>query len=270
MSTYQLPSPASQALTITKYELLMYLRGKKILGIVAIIVAVSALFIGLSEYLETQGPQTIQFDLASPISFVFFLIVVVAVFFGSSSISSEFNQKTGQILFSNPVSRTSIWFGKFIAAEITAFSVITLYYSIIISYTAISSEVPIEILTSLLFSFVSATMIMSIAFLISSIFRGQTGTAILIFALFIIVFPMVDGFMAMIGGEKPWFMPTFSSGIIKHILTVPYPTDENIMNVPFFANSFVPKIVDSLGVMVSYIVGCSALSILIFKRKEMN
>jgi len=184
MSTYQIPSPASQALTITKYELLMYLRGKKILGIVAITVAVSALFIGLFEYLETQGPQTIQFDLSSPISFVFFLIVITAAFFGSSSISSEFNQKTGQILFSNPISRTSIWFGKFIAAEIITFSVISLYYSIIVSYAVISYDAPIEIIPSLLFSFASATMIMSIAFLISSIFNGQTGAVVLIFALY--------------------------------------------------------------------------------------
>ena len=270
MSTYQIPSPVSQALTVSKYELLMYLRGKKILGIVVFTVAVSALFIGLFEYLGNQGPQSLQFDLSSPISFVFFLIVITTAFFGGSSISSEFNQKTGQILFSNPVSRTSIWFGKFIAAEIVAFSVISLYYFIITSYAAISHEAPIQLVPSLLFSFASATMIMSIAFLISSILRGQTGPAVLIFTLFIILFPITDGFMTMLIGEKPWFTPTFLSGIIKHVLTVPYPADENTMSIPFFANSFVPKIEESLGVMASYIITCSALSILIFKRKELT
>ena len=269
MPTYQIPSPVNQALIISRYELLIHLRSKKILGIIAITVVFSVLFIGLFENLGAQGLQILGFDLALPISFVSFLIVIVAAFFGSSSISSEFNQNTGYVLFSNPVSRTSIWFGKFIATEIIAFSVIVLYYSIIVSYVAMSHEIPIQIIISLLFSFISSTMIMSIAFLISSIFRGQTSSAILVFALFIIIFPMIDGIMVMINGEKPWFTPTFSSGIIKYVLTVPYPIDGNMINIPFFTNSFVPKIIDSLGVMVSYIVTCVVLSVLIFKRKEL-
>jgi len=269
MSTYHIPSTANQALIVSRYELLMYLRCKKILGIVTITVAVSALFIGFFEYVGMQGPQIMPFELASPISFAFFLIVIIAAFFGSNNISSEFNQKTGQVLFSNPISRTSIWVGKFIAAEIIAFSIITLYYSIIVSYAAISYDVPIQILSSLLFSFASATMIMSIVFLISTILNGQTGSTVLVFALFIIAFPIFDGFMMMMSSDIPWFTPTFSSGIIKHVLTVPYPTNENMMNIPFFTTS-VPEITNSLGVMASYIVTCSALSILIFKRKELT
>jgi len=267
VSTHQIPSSTSQMLIISRYELLMYLRSKKILGIVAMTVAVSALFIGMYEYLGTQLPQTLEFDLASPMSFVFFLIVITAAFF-SSSVSSEFNHKTGYLLFANPVSRTSIWFGKFIAAEIIVFSIIVLYYSIIVLYAAISYDVPVQIISSLLFSFVSATMIMSFAFLINSIFRGQTGSTVLIFALFIILFPIMDNFMMLIGGDTPWFSPTFSSGIIKHVLTVPYPNTDSVVSIPFFAPS-IPKISDSLGVMASYFITCTTLSILIFKRKEM-
>ena len=111
MSIYKIPSQVNQSFTISKYELLMYLRGKKILGMIIITVAIAGLFIGFSEYFGKQSQQTLEFELASPISFVYFLIVIMAAIFGSSSISSEFNQKTGQILFSNPVSRTSIWAG---------------------------------------------------------------------------------------------------------------------------------------------------------------
>ena len=270
MPTYKIPSQINQSFTVSKYELLMNLRGKKIFGMIAITVAIAGLNIGFSEYFGKQGPQALEFDLASPISFVYFLIVIIAVIFGSSSISSEFNQKTGQILFSNPVSRTSIWVGKFFAAEIIAFSIIALYYSMIVSYASISNEVPIQVLTSLLFSFVSATMLISIAFFTSSIFRGQTGAAVVIFALFVIVFPMTDNFTILLNQQEPWFMPTFSSGIITHVLTVPYPSDDNLTNMPFFVMAFIPKIETSLGVMASYIVVSSALSIFIFKRKELS
>ena len=268
MSTYKIPSSASQALTISRYELLLYLRSKKILGIVAITIMVAVGFIVSYEFLGALGTEALGFDIASPISFVFFLITIIAAFFGSNSIMTEFNQRTGQLLFSNPVTRTSIWFGKFIASIVIAFSVIALYYSIIVSYAAISHEVPIQILSSLLFSFVSTTMIMSFAFLISSIFRGQTGAAALVFALFIIVFPMVDGVMALLSDERPWFTPTFSSGIITHVLT--NFTDQNTMSNSFFGTSLVPKIADSLGIMISYIVASSALSIFIFKRRDVG
>jgi len=270
MSEYQIPTSANQVLIVSKYELLMFLRGKKIFAMIGITVAISALFIGVFQYLQEQGPRSLEFDLASPISFVFFLIVIIAAFFGSSSISSEFNQKTGHVLFSNPVSRTSVWFGKFIAAQIVSFSVISLYYSIMVAYAGIVHEVPVEILASLGFSFVSSTMIMSIAFLASSIFRGHAGAIILVFALFIIVFPAADGFMTLMLADKPWYTPTFASGIIKHILTIPYPADEETPAIPFFANSSVPNIAHSLGVMISYIVVSSALSILILKRRELT
>jgi len=66
---------------------------------------------------------------------------------------------------------------------------------------------------------------MSMAFLISSIFRGPTGAAILVFFLFIMIFPIIDQLLIGVVEIKPWFTPTFSSKIVDNVLITPYPSD---------------------------------------------
>lgn len=263
-----IPSHSTQILTISRYELLMYLRGKKIFVMCGMVVAVAALYIAASEFFESME-RPFLFELSAPISFVFYLGVILAAFFGGTSIQSEFHNKTAHLFFTNPVSRTSIWLGKFIAAEIISFAIILLYYTIITSYAAASSyDVPVEVIGSVLFSFVSITMIMSITFLISSLLKGSTGIVMLVFALFIIVFPAVDGASVLFSDFKPWFTPSFSSGIIQQSLTVPYPTEDNTMNNPFFGNRYIPLINQSLLVMISYSIISGVLSIFILRRRE--
>lgn len=131
---------------------------------------------------------------------------------------------------------------------------------------------PEEIFHSLGFSFVSMTAIMSIAFLISSLFRGPTGAAVLVFFLFILILPIIDQVLIGIADIKPWFTPTFSSKIIDNILIVPYPSDLALGDSPrgpFDVHRFVPYVEESLLVLGSYILVASLVSIYVFKKREM-
>ena len=193
MSTIQLPSHISQALTVCRYELLKFLRGKKILGILAITIVIAIPVMIMPEVADTQYPPNIEEFLSLPLSLAFFLIVLSALFFGGDSLITEFHQRTGYSLFTNPVSRISIWGGKFLAAELVSFLFIGLYYGIIsLGAFVIYDQMKYEMLSSLGISLVVLTMIMSLAFLISSSLRGPTGAAILIFFLFIVILPMFD------------------------------------------------------------------------------
>ena len=111
-------------------------------------------------------------------------------------------------------------------------------------------------------------MIMSITFLISSLLKGSTGIVMLVFALFIIVFPTVDGSLVLFSDFKPWFTPSFSSGIIQQSLIVPYPIEDHTMNNPFFGKMYIPLIDQSLLVMISYSLVCGILSVFILRRRE--
>lgn len=267
------PSQLHQSLTICKYELLIHFRKKKIFAILGIVVGVSILFMVMLGFMESSPFLTDNFVVATPLSFSPFLIILLASIFGSDSIVTEFKNKTGNTLFPNPVSRNSIWFGKFLSSETISVGMIALYYIIIIVLAAsLSYEIGSEVIISMVFSFVSLTMIMSIAFLISSAFRGVTGATVLVFFLFIIILPIVDQVLGNVIQIKPWFTPTFAYGIIQHSLTVPYPTESAgiFMFEQFGTQVFIPEILPSLMIMAAYTVVAAISSILIFRRREMK
>lgn len=277
----ELPGHASQIVTVGRYELLKFLRGRKIIGIIGVTVAITSLFIFVPPLAGSNYPATPTSFLTLPLNFVTFLAVIAATFFGSDAIVAEFQQRTGYALFPNPVSRVSVWLGKFLAAVATSLSVVAIYYGIIAGAAfIIYGNVPLEFALSLLFAFIYTTMAISVAFLVSSLFKGVTGSTILIFFLFIMILPISDTMLTNIAEIKPWFSPTFSSGIVTNILTVPYPTDApsapppggggGMGGGPFAFQRYIPQVAESLGVMLTYILAASILSILILKRREMT
>lgn len=273
MSNLEVPNQFKQICTIVKYELIKYIRGKKIHAIFGLSIFVSLLIVLTPVIFEIPLSETVVSYLQSPLNFIFYFIVIAVAFFGSNALVSEFHDKTGYTLFPNPISRTTIWFGKFIGAEIMSFSVIGVYFGVI-SFSALYNyeKLPFELLLSLLFSFIVTTAIMSIAFLISASFRSPTGAVVTVFLLFILVFPIIDQIVMTFAEIKPWFSPTFSSSIIQNILTVPYPTDVipgELPRGPFDFEQFVPYVDESLVMFTVYILGCSILSIFIFRMREM-
>ena len=274
MSQIQVPNNFSQILTICRYELLMGIQGKKIPGILAITIGVAIALLVVPEILGGGESESVSQYLMPKIGFGFFLLIITAALFGSSSLVTEFHERTGYSLFPNPVSKTTIWFGKFLAAEILGLGVISIFYGII-SIGAYSkfNKIPLETLESFLFSFVVLTMLMSLSFLISSFSRGPTGAVVIVFLLFMLVFPIVDQFVMNLAEIKPWFSPTFMKGIVENVMTVPYPLDlipGEFPRGPFDFQRFVPYIEESLLVMFVYIVTFSVASIYIFKQREMK
>lgn len=273
MSQIQIPNQFSQMFTICSYELLKSLRGKKILGILSISVGISLGLLLVPEITGFDAPHSVNEFFAIPLSFVFFVLVITVAFFASSSIVSEFHERTGYSLFPNPVTRETIWFGKFLATEILSFVVIGVYFGIISLGALVTyGELPSVLGQSLVFSFLVVTMLASISFFISAFSRGPTGAAVLVFLLFILVLPMVDQLVMNFGEEKPWFTPTFVRGIIENVMLEPYPLDLEPGEYPRGPNDFhrfVPYIDDSIMVMISYIIIFSLASIFLFKRREL-
>jgi len=273
MSQIQIPNKLSQMLTICRYELLKSLRGKKILGILSIAVGVSLLLVLVPEITGIDPPNSVREFFEIPLGFIFFILVITVALFASSSIISEFHERTGYSLFINPVTKETIWFGKFLATEIISFAVIGIFYGIIsIRAALIYDDLPNEVAQSFVFSLVVVTMLTSISFFISSFSRGPTSAAVIVFLLFMLILPMIDQFVMSFGEVKPWFSPTFARGIVENVMIVPYPIDlepGELPKGPFDFHRFVPYIDDSLMVMISFIVIFSLASIYLFKKREM-
>ena len=270
MSQIKTPSHFSQVLTVSKYEFLKFLKGKKIYGMIIFAFAIPVLLVSLPQILGGDYPDSANVFVSSQMSFLVIVIVISASFFGSSSIVSEFHDRTAYSLLPNPVNRESIWLGKFFAALIVSFMISSVFYKIIALGTWIEYEyVPTEIFSSWGLSFAVVLMITSISFLFSSVLKGPTGASVAVFILFILVFPMIEGIIITFDENKPWWMPSFISKITEFSMFTPYPSDiepGHLPRGPFDQNRFVAYVDQSLLMIAVYTISTGVSSIIIFKK----
>ncbi len=113
-------------------------------------------------------------------------------------------------------------------------------------------------------------MLMCFAFALSSAFGRTNGASVLMFAVFVIVLPMTDGYMMAIAEQKPWFSPSFASGIIKHSLNPTGQDEFSFQNneLGMFFNYHLPDTAQSLYVMGGYAVLAGLLSVFLLKRRQ--
>jgi ABC-type transport system involved in multi-copper enzyme maturation permease subunit len=192
------------------------------------------------------------------------LLIITAALVGSDALLVEFHEKTGYSLFPNPVSRTAIWFGKFIAAEIIIFIVIGIYFGVTSVATLLRfGDLPSSLwLAPMLFSLALGTLVMSLAFLWSAVFKGPLAATItVLFSL--VALPIVDVILASYQIEH-WFMPyTAASNVLSSLalLDRDFLLGENALRtIPVVASGFI---------VAAYIAGFSAASIYLFKLRDM-
>jgi ABC-type transport system involved in multi-copper enzyme maturation permease subunit len=258
----RLPRQDAQVRVICGHELQKFLRSKRVIGVMAVAVLASiAVVYFISNNLD---PEAIAGLLGFSLVLAPVLLVITAALVGSDALLVEFHEKTGYSLFANPVSRTAIWFGKFFAAEIIIFIVIGIYFGVISAAALIKfGDVPSSILLApMLFSLVLGTLVMSLAFLWSAVFKGPLASTITV--LFSLVpLPIVDTILASQQIET-WYMPYSAVNNVIRVLALLdrdlLVGDSTVMAVP---------VTVSLLVVVAYIVGFSVVSIYLFKRRDM-
>jgi len=208
------------------------------------------------------------------LGFTGILVLLCVTLFGADALVSEFQHKTGFVIFPNPVKRLVIGLGKFAASIITSVIVIALYYGLIALFVGgIYKTINIDFWYSFLLALLYLAAAMGFAYLIGAFMRSTLASILLTFILFLFVFPLIEGVGALVG-FKPWFFITFAGGTISYIMDVPYPTD-SVLEFPAGAGqtmtiySYYPEIALSIAVMVAYLVICLVLALIRFNRKEM-
>jgi ABC-2 type transport system permease protein len=112
------PTSLTQVGIVMKYTLLDYLRSRRFFIMLIITALISVLLTVLVGYYRPES------FLASELTFysgwwgnsVTFVVILSAIFFGGDAISGEFQNKTGYFGVPNPIRRSSIYVGKWLAA----------------------------------------------------------------------------------------------------------------------------------------------------------
>ena len=272
------PTSARQIATVTKYELLKYLHGRRLLAIVLLTIIVSAIFLIVPPAIGSQYPKDPKEFTINILSFLSILSILSATFFGADAIVSEYESKTGYFLFPNPIRKTAIFLGKFIASALVSVGAIGLYYVIaVVSVRFIDGSIPANTGLSFAYSLVYLFTILAIAYLFSAVMRSSVYSLVLTFFTFFLILPLIDA-VGSYTKFKPWFSITFANGIARYVFDNPYPTDQIYTSSgpgglttglqTYSLAQYYPEIRLSLIVMAVYFIVAFALSIFLTRRRE--
>src|SRR5580700_686435 len=117
------PNSISQVGVTIKYTFLDYLRSRRFAILLGIMLLISAILTGVVAYYRPAS-----FVSSGALSFysgwwgmsATFIVILSGIFFGGDAISGEFQNKTGYFTIPNPIRRSSVYVGKWIAAFIAA------------------------------------------------------------------------------------------------------------------------------------------------------
>jgi len=295
---------------VTRYELLKQFRRKRFYGVLTITIIALVLTIGLYKGLNLPGrmqqtiidqrlenirgqlPENMLEEMRenileeleqkgirdSPEFFAVWatsmgtLAILGAVFFGGDAIASEFEHKTGYILFPNPVKRITLVVGKYLACFIATGVILIIAY--LISAGALLGfygQVPVGILGSLAIALMLACCVISMAFAFSSVLKGGMGATIATLLAFMMISPIISMALSY-AGYNPWFMPDRGADAVAATYGVSFEdVTVGMMGGGMFGGmaqaSQNPTL--SFFVMLVYAVILFGISIWMAKRREM-
>jgi ABC-2 type transport system permease protein len=266
-----MPPDVEQYVTVTRYELLGHLRKKRIWVVFIILFLIFFLVLLIFPAAGRDYPSTFEGYSQIYLGFVSILILLCATFFGSDSLVGEFQQKTGFVLFPNPVKRLTVFLGKFSASLIASVLVISVYYGLIVVFIGgMYMTVTVELAYSLLLAVLYLSAALGVAYAISAIMKGTIGSTVLTFILFLFVLPIVGAALGM-AEVDPWFLVTQSGDTVTYVMEPGYQTGKfcgQQGNQTFCF--FVPELGTSVTVMTGYFIAFSTLGFLVFRRREMT
>lgn len=265
---------------VTRYNFLNYFRARRFYVMLAIILIISGLLTVLIGYYRPPGfvgGNALGFYGAGWGSFVNFVVVLSAAFFGGDAISGEFQNRTGYFLVPNPIRRSSIYIGKWLAA-LGASTIILAIFALIVLANGLfyfPGTIPVQYAESVGFAWFYLIAALSLTFAFSSLFKSSAISILMSVILLLFVFTVIDEVASLVAGIEPWFSIIYGSGIVSNVLTVPYPT--HVTTGPFGGpggsgrftiTTFNATIPEGLAILGIYFIVMAILGLWLFERKE--
>ena len=271
----RLPSDLNQVITVARYDLLKHLRSKRLLGLLVLEAVLLGLMFIVPILLDQPTAENPADHISSYIQWVNILVVLGATMFAGDAIVSEFQNRTGYLLFPNPVKRSVIFAGKYLSTMLIVLLMLVSYYGVAALLTLIMTGGSSELwVYSMLFAMCYGAAAAAFGFLISSLFKGSTGSLVLTFFALLMIIPMVSALLTL-GNIEPFFLLTYSAGAITALMQTPYPQNYSPPLPPMGGGEqmtywyYFPDVGVALAVLAAYVVICLLLGFFLFKRREM-
>jgi ABC-2 type transport system permease protein len=272
------PGSLTQTGITLKYTFLDYFRSRRFYILLSITLLISALLTVLVGYYRPAS------FLSSDLSFysswwgnsVTYIVILSGIFFGGDAISGEFQNKTGYFIIPNPVRRSSVYIGKWLAAFIASSVILMLFTAITLSNGLyyFGLNIPYQFFESVLFAWFYLAGVMGFTFFFSSLFKSGSYSILVTAILFLFAFTLVQTLVSSLVQIEPWFLVTYGAEIIGNVLKSPYPAHVSTASFgPGGGTTFTvynATIPEGLAIIAVYCVATAVLGLILFERKEFN
>lgn len=285
-----IPSSMTQVAVMMRYTFRDYLRSRRFAILLVIMVAIGGgltialAYFGIGSFTAngTIPPSSTAASLGFYSGFWGFagdLAVIAGIFFGGDAISGEFQNKTGYFMIPNPIRRSSVYIGKWLAALTAATIALIVYTAFCIGNGVYYGfGIPTQFAESFGFMWFYLLAVMGFTFFFSSLFKSSSYSFLVTFLIFFFAFGIIDLLVTDLAHIEPWFLLTYGAGIITDVLMSPYPAHATTAsgvfarggaNAPTFL-TYNPTIPEGLAIIAIYFIVTAALGLLLFERKEFN
>lgn len=276
VSSNMVPSSLTQVGITMKYTFLDYFRSRRFFILLTIALLISVLLTFVVGYYRPAS------FLTSDLSFysgwwgnsATYVIVLSGIFFGGDAISGEFQNKTGYFGLPNPIRRSSVYIGKWLAAFFASTVILGVFTAITVSNGMyyFGLNVPYQFGESVLFAWFYLAAVLGFTFFFSSLFKSSSMSILVTAILFLFAFTLIQTLVANLVQIEPWFILTYGAQIIGNVLMVPYPPHSVVTNFGprggISITTFNVQVPEGLAIIGLYFIITAILGLVLFERKE--
>ncbi len=281
--THSVPSSMTQVGITMRYTFLDYLRSRRFVILLGIMLLISVLLTAVVAYY--RPPAFVSSGVLSFYSSWWgmsttLVVVLSGIFFGGDAISGEFQNKTGYFTVPNPIRRSSVYIGKWLSAFAASSIVLLLFTAITVANEALyfPLNIPLQFAESVLFAWFYLVAVLGFTFFFSSLFKSTSYSILVTAILFLFAFTLIETLVADLAQVEPWFILTYGSEIIGNVLMNPYPQHVTATQGLFGRGggaartftTFNVTIPEGLAIIAIYFVVTAVLGLILFERKEFN
>jgi ABC-2 type transport system permease protein len=271
------PTTVAQALILSRYQFRDFLRSRRFILMMGIVLAAGAILTTVVAYYRPSGLIDNADDLYGGLwaGGAGVVIVFAGIIFGGDAIAGEFQNKTGYFLMGLPIKRTTVYAGKYLAT-LAASIVSLIVYLVIVTGNAVyylgpaAFSVPVPLIESFAITLLYLLALLGFVFLFSSLFKTSAYAVLVVAILFLFGFSIIQEVVIGLAHTEPWFLLSYVNsinaypltGVPGHIVTTRNPFSHATIT------TYNPTYLEGIVVMAGYWLLTTVGGLLFFEREE--
>jgi ABC-2 type transport system permease protein len=275
----RVPGTVAQALILSRYQFRDYLRSRRFILMMAIVLAAGAILTAVVAHFRPSGLIDNATDMYGGLwaGAAAYIILFAGIIFGGDAIAGEFQNRTGYFLMGLPIRRTAVYAGKYMAALLASVVSLVVFLLIVIGNAAYylgagAFSDPGPLAESFALALLYLLALLGFVFLFSSLFKTSLYAVLVVAVLFLFGFSIIQAVVTDLAHTEPWFLLSYVANASNTVIAYPLvgvpPHISTVTTGRFSMTTYNPTYLEGIAIMVGYFLASAIGGLLLFEREE--